>query len=136
MKHKTINLKNALSDESINFHCLLDIDDFGSFNSQNSYEKGNYILKDLSAFGKDILQPKYWVHVGSDEFYFSLHDKEISKDSLIFRFMQKIELELKITVSIGILIKDSNISYKEAFIRLKSNVQIAKSQGGNKIVLK
>lgn len=137
MKNKAQNiiLKNALLDESINFHCLLDIDEFENFNSQHSYEKGNKILYELSNFGKNILKSKYWIHIGNDEFYFSLHEKELTKESLIFQFMRKIEIDLRITVSIEILNKDSNISHKTAFLRLKSNIQVAKSQGGNKIIL-
>lgn len=132
---KSFILKSALSDEIINFHCLLDIDNFGEYNYKFTYEKGNEIIEKLTHLGNEIIEPKYWLRVGSDEFYFSLNEKEIDEQSMLFKFMRKIQNELDITVSIGIVRGNSNLNHQSLFQRLKYNVQIAKLNGKNKISL-
>jgi diguanylate cyclase (GGDEF)-like protein len=126
-------LEKCLINNDIEFHCLMDIDDFGLYNSKYSFEKGNFILTSISEIVKEILNPDYWIYLGSDEYYFSISKDWSKKESAIFKLMQKIKSDLNITVSIGILTNDKNKLTSETFSILKNNVFNAKSNGKNRI---
>ena len=128
-----VELEKCLANNDVEFHCLMDIDDFSLYNLKYSFEKGNVILTRISEIAKEFLNPKYWIYLGSDEYYFSATKDWSEKDSSIFKFMQKIKSELKITVSIGIMTVDRNILPKEVFGILRNNVTNAKLNGKNSI---
>ena len=116
-----------------NIYCLLDIDNFSLFNFSNTYEKGNLVLQDLESLINKLVKPHAFIRLGSDEYFFCcLNDFETNSKTL-FRFMQMVEAELKITVSIGIseFIRDFN--FESDLWTLKRNLQIAKYHGKNKI---
>jgi len=117
----------------VEFHCLMDIDDFSLYNLKYSFEKGNVILNQISEIAKETLNPKYWIYLGSDEYYFSATKDWSEKESSIFKFMQKIKSDLKITVSIGIMTVDKNRLPREIFSVLRNNVINAKINGKNSI---
>lgn len=126
-------LEKCLANNDVEFHCLMDIDNFSLYNLKYSFEKGNIILSRISEIAKEFLNPKYWIYLGSDEYYFSATKGWSEKESSIFKFMQKIKSELKITVSIGIMTVDKNILPREVFGILRDNVINAKLNGKNSI---
>lgn len=126
-------LKKCLANNDVEFHCLMDIDDFSLYNLKYSFEKGNIILSRISEIAKEFLNPKYWIYLGSDEYYFSATKGWSEKESSIFKFMQKIKSELEITVSIGIMTVDKSILPREVFGILRDNVINAKLNGKNSI---
>jgi len=126
-------LENCLTNNDIEFHCLMDIDNFSLYNLRHSFEKGNNVLTRISEIAKEILIPEHWIHLGSDEYYFSATRDWSQKESAIFKFMQAIKCDLDITVSIGIMTSDKNILPSEIFSILRNNVINAKINGKNSI---
>lgn len=126
-------LEKCLANNDVEFHCLMDIDDFSLFNLKYGFEKGNVILYRISEIAKEFLNPKYWIYLGSDEYYFSATKGWSEKESSIFEFMQKVKSELKITISIGVMTNDKNILPREIFSTLRNNVIKAKLNGKNSI---
>ena len=114
--------------------CLLDIDDFTTFNLLNSYEKGDTILDQLSDTIKQIPALNNLTRVGSDEFLFScLGNFEMNKKNL-FLLMQTIQSELKVTVSIGVTERNSITASSEYILnKLRRGLLTAKDFGKNKL---
>jgi GGDEF domain-containing protein len=127
-----IDFFNGTEKETI--FCLLDIDDFTTFNLLNSYEKGDTILNQLSDTIKQIPALNNLTRVDSDEFLFSCFGNfEINKKNL-FLLMQTIQSELKITVSIGVTERNSFTTSSEFILsKLRRGLLTAKDFGKNKL---
>ena len=127
-----IDFFNGTEKETI--FCLLDIDDFTTYNLLNSYEKGDNILNQLSDIIKRIPALNNLTRVDSDEFLFSCFGNfEMNKENL-FLLMQTIQSELKLTVSIGVTERNSFTTSSEYILsKLKRSLLTAKDFGKNKL---
>lgn len=126
------NLENILSDKSISVHGLIDIDDFGLYNSKYGFEQGNKLLEKVEYYVNHHFKADYWCRIDSDEFIFS--SKEINSKILkknIFELMQIINTDLSITVSIGLTFTSQAQNSSLILSRLKTNVLLAKKYGKN-----
>jgi GGDEF domain-containing protein len=114
--------------------CLLDIDDFTTFNLLNSYEKGDTLLNQLSDTIKQIPEFNNLTRVDGDEFLFSCFGNfEVNKKSL-FLLMQTIQSELKVTVSIGVTERNPSMTSSEYILsKLRRGLLTAKDFGKNKL---
>lgn len=126
-------LINSLQQKNTDFHCLIDIDSFSTFNRKHGFERGNEILSKIYDSLKRIINPDSLAYLGSDEFYFSTDKNWSNPNSPVFYFMQSIKNELDITVSIGITQNSKLKQPDEIMSLLKSNVLQAKSNGKNLI---
>ncbi|TKB99960.1 nucleotidyl cyclase domain-containing protein [Pedobacter cryotolerans] len=131
-RRELIDFFNGKEKETI--FCLLDIDDFTTFNLFNSYERGNTLLDQLSYTIKQIPALNKITRVDSDEFLFSCFGNfEMNKKNL-FLLMQTIQSELKITVSIGVTERNSFTTSSDYILRkLRLGLLIAKDFGKNKL---
>lgn len=136
---KTIDNRRQLIDffngkEKETIFCLLDIDDFTTFNLFNSYERGNTLLDQLSYTIKQIPALNKITRVDSDEFLFSCFGNfEMNKRNL-FLLMQTIQSELKITVSIGVTELNSFTTSSDYILsKLRRGLLTAKDFGKNKL---
>lgn len=131
-RRQLINFFNRTEKETI--FCLLDIDDFTTFNLLNSYEKGNTLINQLSDTIKQIPEFNNLIRVDSDEFLFSCFGNfEVNKKSL-FLLMQTIESELMVTVSIGVTEHNPSMTSSEYILsKLRYGLLTAKNFGKNKL---
>ncbi len=127
-----INIFNDIAEKSI--VCLLDIDDFTTFNILNSYEKGNSIIYQMPVFIKRIPTIHKLVRIDSDEFIFSCFGSFESNKKYLFTLMQSVQNEMNVTVSIAVTENDIfTYSYEYTLNKLKEGVITAKCYGKNKL---
>lgn len=127
-----IDFFNGTENETI--FCLLDIDDFTTFNRLNSYENGDIVLKNLSDTIKLIPALSNLTRVDSDEFLFSCFGNFAVNKNNLFLLMQSIQSELKITVSIGVTELNSVTTSSEFVLsKLRRSLLTAKYFGKNKL---
>lgn len=115
-------------------YCLLDIDDFTTFNLLNSYEKGDTLINQLSDAIRKIPEFNKLTRVDSDEFLFSCYGNFEENKKNLFHLMQTIQNELKATVSIGVTEHNpSMISSEYILKKLRRGLLTAKDFGKNKL---
>lgn len=114
--------------------CLLDVDNFGSFNKTYGFEAGNIKLTELDNLGANYKYFKNWMRLGSDEYFFTAPSDFVTNKVHFFNLLQEIENKLNITVSVGVIsFNEINKNIEQLFNTLHINVQLAKEYGKNKI---
>ena len=114
---------------------IIDIDNFGLFNLEHSFEKGNNLLIDLEKLLSTILKPYDWRKLDGDEFLFIMNGNFESNKQEILHAMNDAEKKYGVTISVGLLELDTGYSFKQVIFDLKKNLIIAKEEGKNKICL-
>lgn len=114
--------------------CLLDIDDFTTFNLLNSYEQGDTLLNQLADTIRQIPQFNNLTRIDSDEFLFSCFGNFEENKKSLFLLMQTIQRDLKVSVSIGVTERNSSIVSSERILnKLRRGLLTAKDFGKNKL---
>jgi GGDEF domain-containing protein len=114
--------------------CLLDIDDFTTYNLLNSYEKGDLLLSQLSDTIKEMPTFDSLTRVDGDEFLFSCFGNFETNKKDLFLLMQTIQNKLDITVSIGVTEQPSfSASSEQILNKLRCSLLTAKDFGKNKL---
>lgn len=132
MEPKELILQKILSDQSLSFHGLIDIDDFSIYNSTFGFEQGNMVLEKIPLYMEKYINPEHWLNIGSDEFLFSIRNKKSEElRNCISNLMQKVMDDLHISISVGLTKADESLPPTELLARLKSNVLTAKRNGKN-----
>lgn len=114
--------------------CLLDIDDFTTYNLLNSYEKGDLLLSQLSDTIKEMPTFDSLTKVDSDEFLFSCFGNFETNKKDLFLLMQTIQNKFEVTVSIGVTEQPSSSASSEQILnKLRCGLLTAKDFGKNKL---
>lgn len=117
---------------TVRIYALLDVDEMGLYNVENSYSSGNKLLKRLNCIGEGAVGIGNWFHIGSDEYVFECIGLEDTCKSRIFALTRSINSALKVFVTVSAIIVANNqaISKNALYNILQSNMCTVKRLGG------
>ena len=114
---------------------MIDIDDFGNYNFQNTFEKGNNVLKGINEILQLNIEPIEWKKLDGDEFLFTVEGSFDEHTKALTSAMVSVYNDYGLTLSLGLIELEEKKEWKDTIAELRGNLFTAKIQGKNKICI-